>query len=117
MCTYDATQGYAPGQCATQQPNGQACIADAWCESGSCVDGVCAAPSAGALTFDALYELVFVEEVDGLRDVDSRQRADEVGVDGVDLALEIGDECVDLLQDQVGDRDSEEVGDAEERLE
>lgn len=58
MCTYDG-QGYVQGVCTTPQPDGASCVADMWCESTSCVDGVCQDLSEVVITFSELYETVF----------------------------------------------------------
>jgi len=58
MCTWDA-QSYIPGACSHKQPNGQACVADAWCQSTYCEDGFCAPKPAKDVTFKDVWDMVF----------------------------------------------------------
>ncbi|MGB0592503.1 MAG: hypothetical protein ACPGU1_22695 [Myxococcota bacterium] len=62
LCTYSG-QGEQHGSCLTPQPQGAPCVADMWCASTSCVDGVCQAVDEVAVTFEVVYEAVF--EVQG----------------------------------------------------
>jgi len=62
LCTYSG-QGEEHGSCLTPQPEGAPCVADMWCASTSCVDGVCQPVSEVAVTFELVYEAVL--EVQG----------------------------------------------------
>jgi hypothetical protein len=62
LCTYSG-QGEQNGSCIEPQPTGAPCVADMWCGSTSCVDGVCKAVEEVPVTFDLVYEAVF--EVQG----------------------------------------------------
>mgnify|MGYP001054917462 CR=1 FL=1 len=41
FCTFSAESLYNPGVCQPLQPLESLCEGDAWCESGSCIDGLC----------------------------------------------------------------------------
>ena len=55
QCTWDG-DNTVTGTCGGPQPDGTACVADAWCISGHCADGTCASPE--AITFTELWALV-----------------------------------------------------------
>jgi hypothetical protein len=59
MCTYDGKSDIA-GQCAKPQPDGSSCVSGDWCLSESCQDGVCIAPDPASLSFEAIYNDIFI---------------------------------------------------------
>ena len=55
LCTYNGE--YTPGQCVELCQLGDECLADNFCDSGNCAEGVCATPK---VTFSDVWELVIV---------------------------------------------------------